>query len=106
MNASKVKGTRFETEVVSYLNAHGFPYAERRALHGTDDRGDVAGLPSWVLECKAHASITLADFMDEVVVEKANAGAPFGAAIVKRRNKSVERAYVVIELRDFVEALV
>ena len=34
---SKDIGTRAETAVVRYLAAHGFPAAERRALHGATD---------------------------------------------------------------------
>ena len=33
-NRSKAIGTAAETAVVRYLAAHGFPAAERRALHG------------------------------------------------------------------------
>ena len=58
-----------------YLSAHGHPYAERRAMSGSRDRGDIAGVPGWVLECKAHASIDLASAVDEATTEQANDGA-------------------------------
>lgn len=39
-NPSKAKGTRAETKVVRYLEAHGFT-ARRQALAGSDDQGDI-----------------------------------------------------------------
>ena len=36
-NRPKAIGTAAETAVVRYLAAHGFPAAERRALHGARD---------------------------------------------------------------------
>lgn len=34
MSVQRAKGTRFESEIVEYLKANGFPYAERRAMRG------------------------------------------------------------------------
>lgn len=45
-NSPKAIGTAAETAVVRYLAAHGFPAAERRALHGATDLGDITGTPS------------------------------------------------------------
>ena len=39
-NPSKTKGTRGETAVSKYLNAHGL-FAERKALAGSEDNGDL-----------------------------------------------------------------
>lgn len=39
-NPSKRKGTTGETAVSKYLNAHGL-FAERKALAGSDDKGDL-----------------------------------------------------------------
>lgn len=57
-------GTRAESAVVAYLQAQGFP-AERRALAGVNDRGDVAGLPGIVIEIKDHGKMELAGWVDE-----------------------------------------
>ena len=105
MNPSKRKGTAFETSVVRYLNDHGYPHAERRALTGNQDRGDIAGIPDFALECKAVQSIALAQFVDEATREANNAGVPYGAAIIKRRQKNVDQAYVVMTLAQFVELI-
>lgn len=102
----KAKGSQWERAVVAYLQEHGFPRARRRYGAGnTKDEGDIAGFPRVVFECKNHKTINLAQFMDEVVVEKGNAGALFGVSIVKRRNKPVGMAYVVMSLEDFVQWL-
>ena len=102
MNRSKAKGTRFESDVVAYLREHGFRYAERRALAGNADRGDIAGVPGVAIECKAVQRIELATFVDESQREAANAGAGLGVTVVKRRQKSTGDAYVVMPLSAFV----
>jgi hypothetical protein len=103
MSASRRKGTAWESSVVDYLKRSGFPYAERRAMCGTNDRGDIAGVPGVMLECKAERSIDLAGYMDEVKAETRNAGTAIGAAVVKRRNRGVADAYVVMTLKQFAE---
>ena len=41
----KAKGTRFESSVVRYMReALGDDRIERRALHGTQDMGDIYGI--------------------------------------------------------------
>ena len=91
---SKQKGTRFETEVARYLGV------ERRTLGGSRDRGDL-NIPGWVVELKNEARINLAGYMAEVEVERQNAKATYGAAVVKRRGKGPAEAYVVMPLREF-----
>lgn len=101
---SKIKGTRFESEVVAYLNGNGYPLAERRSLKGTLDKGDIVnGPPSFTLELKNEARLNLAGYMAEAEAEAANAGTPYFAAVVKRRGKGAAKAYVVMPLDQFVE---
>lgn len=104
MSKSKDKGTRWETEVVNYLNEAGFN-CERRALQGALDKGDILGIPAWTLECKNEQRIDLARYMSEVNAETVNARTPYGAAIVKRRNKGVAEGYVVMPLFQFRKLL-
>lgn len=104
VNVSKQKGTAWETAVVRYLNEQGFP-VERRALTGKEDKGDIAGLPCWTLECKAERSIDLAGYMGEAAREAVNANTPNYAAVVKRRGKGVSEGYVVMPLAVFVKAV-
>ena len=53
MNRSKDIGTKGETAVVRVIRPRGFPHAERRALHGTHDLGDITGTPGIVWSVKA-----------------------------------------------------
>jgi len=104
-NPSKRKGTTWESAVVDYLRTHGQPYAERRALCGTSDKGDVSGVPGVMLECKAEKTVTLGAYADEVKVQTANAGASVGVAVVKRRNRGPADAYVLMSLSQFAEMI-
>ena len=88
MSASRRKGTAWETAVVKYLQENGAPHAERRALAGGKDRGDIAGIPGVVIECKNEKIISLATYVDETEAERRNAGARIGLAWIKRRGKS------------------
>jgi Holliday junction resolvase len=105
MSASKRKGTAWETQVVDYLREHGQPYAERRALSGSSDKGDIAGVPGVMIECKNEAKVTLGAYADEVKAQTAHAGASIGVAVVKRRSRGPGDAYVVMTLEQFAAIL-
>lgn len=98
MSTSRAKGTAFETAIVDYLRDHGAPHAERRALGGAKDRGDIAGTPGFVWEAKNAKRIELATWVDEMLAECANDGSRLGAVIIKRSGKNVRRAYAVCQL--------
>jgi hypothetical protein len=107
-NPSKAKGTAFETAVVDYLRAHGFPHAERRAQHGNHDLGDLTGIVGYITELKAVRQIDLGNFMNELATEQANAyelyGVPaFGVLIIKRRNRPTSDAYVIQTLAQWAQ---
>ena len=84
-NPSKRKGTAGENAVVAYLRDAGFAACERRALGGTNDRGDVAGVHSTVIEVKACGRMELGPWLKELAVEMRNDNARFGAVWHKRR---------------------
>jgi hypothetical protein len=104
-NPSKDRGTRWESRVVTFLRENGHPYAERRALAGNKDLGDIGGIPGLVIECKNTKAISLAQWMDEAIAERDNAKASLGVVVFPRRNHSVARAYVVLELQDFARLI-
>lgn len=85
MSKAKQKGTAAETAVVRYLQDNGFIHAERRALHGTLDKGDITGCGPVVFEVKDHKTITLSAWLKELHDEIANAKANTGAVVAKRR---------------------
>ena len=106
-SANKRSGTRFESEVVAYINEHKPYQVERRAQHGALDRGDIIGVPDFAIECKnvKDWSKKLGSFVREAETEAENANVPFGAVVVKRRGDSVDRAYVVMSLEQFVKII-
>lgn len=103
MSRARQKGTAWETRLVRYLKDAGFAYVERRALSGRADKGDISGIPGLVIEAKNSRRVELAQWVDEMVAEKKNAGAQIGAVVFPRRSHATGRAYVVLELADFVE---
>lgn len=106
MSASMRKGTAWETAVVQFLKENGVPYAERRAKNGSKDRGDIAGIPGVVIECKNERAITLAAYADEATTEAINDDAPVAVAWIKRRGKaSPGSAYVLLDGDTLVHLL-
>ena len=107
MSAAKRKGTAAESAVVAYLRDRGAIHAERRALAGANDRGDVAGIPGVCIEVKSHARIDLASFVDEAERESWNGMVPeVGAAWIKRKGKgSPADWYVAMTGEQFVTLL-
>lgn len=104
-NPNGRKGSAFETACIEYMRQNGFPYAERRVPTGARDKGDLGGVPGLMLEFKNHKLIDLAGFMDEVKAETEHAHAHIGAAVIKRRNFGVDRAYFVMEFKPALDLL-
>lgn len=91
MTKSKARGTAAETSVVRYLQANGFPRADRSPLRGGKDTGDVTGVEldnqQVVLEVKNCKAMALAQWVDELIAEMDNAGSSVGAVVHKRVRK-------------------
>ncbi len=104
-NKSKEKGSRYEKAVADYLKSCGYTEVARQRGTGTLDQGDLAGLRHWVVECKDHGHPQWWDFVRQANVEATNAGKPFGVAIQKKRNASVEDSIVMMDLKTWVEVL-
>jgi hypothetical protein len=85
VNKPKQRGTAAESAVVSFLRTAGFPYAERLALQGGKDRGDITGIPGVVIEVKAVQEYAFNQWLTEARVERDNAGADFGLVVAKPR---------------------
>ena len=97
MTASKAKGTAWESAIVDFLREHGALHAERRALGGTNDRGDIAGIPGVVIEAKCAAKLEFGSWLAEAEAERINDGATYGVVWAKRRGKGSPGAgYVVL----------
>ena len=106
MSKQRQKGTSFETAIVGWLKEHGFPYAERRALHGTFDKGDITGTGPLVWECKNHKTLAISEWLSETEQERLNAVANHGILVVKRRGKGdALKSYAVMELEQLITLL-
>lgn len=106
MGKHRAKGTNFETLIVRYLRTMGWPDAERRALHGNLDKGDVTGVGRLVFECKAAKRHELSQWLQETEQERMNAGADFGILVVKRQGHGTgAEQYAMMRLEDMVRLL-
>lgn len=108
-NPAKRKGTAAENGVVSYFRLRGWPFAERRALAGTRDRGDLAGIRgiagACVVEVKNCAALS-PSWLDEMRVEQVNDAAALGIVVAKRRGKGDPAEWVAMtSLRQMCDLL-
>ncbi len=106
MSAGKRKGTAWESAIVAFLKGEGWPHAERRALAGSADRGDIAGVVGVVIEAKSAARVELAAWLDEANAEAVNDRARIGAVWFKRRGKTSPRdGFVLMDGQTFATLL-
>jgi hypothetical protein len=99
---------------MKYLRKLGH-FAERLAKAGANDEGDIVTIiagQTCILECKNRKSINLPQFWAEAQTEAANYAkargqvvAPPAFVIVKRRNASIEDAWVIQTLEKWMEQM-
>jgi hypothetical protein len=83
--------------VVRFLQLNGWPHAERRALHGSADQGDITGTPFIVWEVKAGKQAhnpgpnLLAKWLAQTEQERINARADVGILVMARRGYGATR---------------
>src|ERR1043166_3788508 len=102
MSKQRATGTRFETLLLEPLREV-FPDAERTGSAAQAD-GDYKNTGNWSIEAKAHREIDLAGFVDQSK-KSAERVKKLPVVVVKRRNKSVREAYVVMPLYAWLESL-
>ena len=104
--ASKRKGSKAELDVVKYLQSHGWIYAERRLAGDRNDKGDVAGVNGVCIEIKNRTKTSLAEWVQEMLVETKNALARTGVVIHKRNGKAdVADWYATLPVSMYVQLL-
>lgn len=97
MSKSKQIGTSAENHVVDYIATRGFAGAERRALFGVNDRGDITGTPGvcWQVKggkmAESASDARVAEWMDELDDQIANSGSDHGVLIRKRSGYGAKR---------------
>jgi hypothetical protein len=99
---------------MKYLRKLGH-FAERLAKAGANDEGDIVTIiagQTYILECKNRKSINLPQFWAEAQAEAANYAkarglplCPPAFVIVKRRNASIEDAWVIQSLEKWIEQM-
>lgn len=106
MSAERAKGTLGENGLVDYLVDHGFPHAERRALHGINDKGDVTGTIGLAWEVKNVRKYNIPGWLRETAIETENAKADYGFLIVKPNGigaKNVDKWWAILTVADLVK---
>lgn len=107
MSRAKQKGTSAESALVKFLKTT-FPLAERRALTGSNDQGDITGTPRLAWEVKNQKSYKFSEWIKETKVETVNANADFGFLIVKPNGVGLEKTgswWAVMEVSALIELL-
>jgi hypothetical protein len=108
VNRPKARGTAWESAVVRYFRENGWPHADRLTLSGSQDRGDIRlgdGIDV-VVECKAHKSYTIPEWLRETEKERANANADLGAVFMKLNGKAqAQDGAVVMTPATFLDLL-
>lgn len=99
---------------MKYLRKLGH-FAERLAKAGANDEGDIVTIiagQTYILECKNRKSLDLPQFWAEAQTEAANYAKARGLVvdppafvIVKRRKGSIEDAWVIQNLEEWVNGL-
>ena len=111
-NPNGRKGSKFETDVLKWLRSMGV-LAERLTKAGSKDEGDmvvVVSGESYILELKNRATLSLPEFWREAQVEALNYSkarglgeVPLHYVIVKRRNASIDQAWVIQDLAQWLK---
>ncbi|MFF8473860.1 hypothetical protein [Streptomyces sp. NPDC015414] len=101
-NASKARGTRWESAIRDYLNGVlGYSHptdwrlVKRQAQEGAKDVGDLHAWP-FILEAKDVKSPAVPTWLRQAEAEAVNAGFPYGVVIHKVRGKGPALARVHI----------
>ena len=108
---NKTKGTKFEVDIAKFLRSLGH-FVERLAKAGNKDEGDLVAIiagQTYILELKNRKKLDLPAFWEEAQVEAKNytkarglEQVPPSYVIVKRRNHSAKKAWVVQDLESWL----
>jgi len=109
---NKTKGSQFETDVMKWLRNAGV-MAERLTKAGAKDEGDMVVIISgetYILELKNRQTLSLPEFWREAQVEALNYAkargigeVPLSYVVVKRRNASIDQAWVIQDLTQWLK---
>lgn len=114
--ANKRKGATWETDLVEYFRDKDFNPVERLRLTGSSDEGDLwlwaPDIQTFiVVEAKNEKSFKPGPWIQEAVeevknwVKKRKSTPAVGIVIAKRRQASIGKSFVIMELDTFVEVV-
>ena len=111
-NPNGRKGSKFEIDVLKFFRKTGL-WIERLTKAGANDEGDLVTIiagKTYILELKNVKKIDLPRFWEEAQVEAINYAkardlqeVPLHYVIVKRRNTSIDKAWVVQDLTQWLK---
>lgn len=116
-NRPKIKGTSYESALVTALREDGFLRAKRKALAGGADEGDIGGISTdtceLIIEAKNVRSYNFPAWTDEAEVEAHNTMVDFGGSVevigvvaAKRNGKGdIRRSIIAMDYDTFVALL-
>lgn len=109
----RVKGAVFETDILKFLRSTAGVLAERLTKAGSKDEGDIVCMiagKTYILELKNRKALNLPEFWAEAEVEAQNYAkargigeVPPAYVIVKRRNSSISKAWVICSLEQWLK---
>lgn len=101
-NRMKAMGTTHESAIVTWLREHGWPWASRKVLAGSEDEGDIElseRIP-FVIEAKTAKSTTdraaIGTWLKELEAEVFYSESEAGAIVFKKRGTTDVGEYVAI----------
>lgn len=111
-NPNGRKGSKWETDLLKFFRSIGL-WVERLTKAGAKDEGDIVTIiagKTYILELKNVKKMDLPKFWSEAEVEAENYAKarglpenPLHYVIVKRRNSSIEKAWVIQDLRQWLK---
>lgn len=125
-NRMKALGTGFETDVVNYLRARGFPNAYRPATASQYDSGDINGIKRYnkplpgegngtyrhaIIQCKRVAKFNLSGWLNDAVgqAKQEIVGCDALPIVVFKRPgvgvKTLGESYALLRLEDIAQLL-
>lgn len=105
-NKPKALGTAAESAVVAAMQRNGFPHAERRALRGILDAGDITGAPGIAVSvkggnmAKTASDTQIEDWLSELETQRGHAKADVAVLVVQRKGvgyPNAERWWAVVD---------
>jgi hypothetical protein len=99
---AKAKGRATENQAVAWLISKGWVNAERRRLTGSEDQGDVTGIPGICIEVKSAAAWAPVRWLRECSLETLNAKAEIGFVMARPKGGVNVDDWVVMMTPDML----